>query len=199
MTPAETGLTDSDRPGPSARLLKWAARSAQAEDEIGPNRFSARLDPAQAASEAGRKIDFNELVRSARKLVDENDFTLIDASGGLMVPLAGGLLTADFANMVGLPVVVVSAPRPGAVNHTLMSLYSARQLGLDLAGYLLNNSSPAEGRQLSHTLAVMTVDELLGVMPQVAGDERQKAAQLAQEIVAMKTFPLLAPYFPPLG
>jgi dethiobiotin synthetase len=199
ITPVETGVIDPSTPGPAGTLLKWAAQSSQSDNDICAYRFVADLDPAPAASQAKSKIEFNSLIQKIQQTIAENDFTLIDGSGGLMVPLAGGLLMADLASMIKLPLIVCSSPHKGTVNHTLMSLLTARQLELNIAGYLINNM-PAEkslsDEKLPHTLAVMTVDELLGILPTVSGSDQDKVSQLASEINTMKTFSLLAPFLP---
>ena len=199
ITPVETGVSDPTEPGPAGSLLKWAAQSNQSDDDICANRFEADLDPAPAASQAKSKIDYNSLTQKIQQTIAKNEFTLIDGSGGLMVPLAGGLLMADLARTINLPLIVCSSPHKGTVNHTLMSLLVARQLDLNIAGYLINKM-PAEkslsDEKLPHSLAVMTVDELLGVLPAVTGNNQKKVDQLASEINKMKTFPLLAPFLP---
>lgn len=199
ITPVETGVSDPTKPGPAGTLLKWAAQSNQSDDDICAYRFEAELDPAPAASQAKTKIEYNSLIQKIQHTIEENDFTLIDGSGGLMVPLAGGLLMADLASMINLPIMVCTSSHKGTVNHTLMSLLVARQLDLNIAGYLINKM-PAEkslsDEKLPHSLAVMTVDELLGVLPTVTGSNQEKVSQLASEINAMKTFPLLAPFLP---
>jgi hypothetical protein len=49
---------------------------------------------------------------------------------------------------------------------------------------------------VAHTLASMTTDELLGVLDQVGGTEKQKTTDLASLIMAMPTLPLLAKNLP---
>ncbi len=157
------------------------------------------LDPSPAATHAGVKIDFNSLVQQIKWTISENDFTLVDASGGLMVPLVGGMLMADLAAMVGLPVVVVNSPEKSSVNHTYMSLLTARLMNLNIAGYMINKMPEDKSlaqEKLPHTLAVMTIDELLGVLPFVDGDEQDRVVQLSEQIKEMKTLPLLHPYLP---
>lgn len=199
FTPVETNVKDPGLPGPAASMLKWAAQSKQTADEICRFRFTADLDPAQAASQAQSKIDFSSLVYTIQQTLAKNDFTLIDGSGGLMVPLAGGLLMADLVRMVELPLLVVSCPTRDSVNHMLTSLFSARQMDLTIAGYLINKM-PAEKKlvdeELPHSLAVMTVDELLGILPAISGDEKEIVCQLAAEIGTLKTLGFLAPFLP---
>lgn len=200
ITPAETGIDNPGLAGPAADLLKWAAQSNQTDEDVCAYRFTADLDPAQAASQAKTKIDFNSMVQKIKQTIAENDFTLIDGSGGLMIPLAGGLLMGDLAAMTDLPIAIVSSPHRGAVNHTLMTLQIARQMELAIAGYLINNMPEDKclaEEKLAHTLAVMTLDELMGVLPTVTGSAQEKVCQLATKIKEMTTFSLLAPHLPP--
>jgi dethiobiotin synthetase len=40
--------------------------------------------------------------------------------------------------MVALPVIIVSSPRLGTLNHTLLTVMACRSLGLDIAGIVVN-------------------------------------------------------------
>ncbi|PLY01499.1 MAG: dethiobiotin synthase [Desulfuromonas sp.] len=200
LIPAETGLADITGPGPGARLLKWAARSQQTDEEVSPNRFIAPLDPATAASKEKKRIDFNALINTAREALNKHDFTIIDGSGGLMQPLSGGLLLADLVVQLELPLVVVCGVDSGAINHCLLTLFTARQMELAIAGYFINKmpilKNIAEDN-LAHSLAVMTMDELLGVLNTVKGTEQEKVIALAEQLTGLPTFTFLRPYLPP--
>lgn len=199
MCPVETGIEDPEAMGPAARLMKWAARSQQQDEQISPYRFKADLDAASAATKQNTRIDFNQLVQTAQNIRAEHDFTIIDASGGLMVPLAGGLLMADFAAMLKLPMIVVTAPGRDAINHTLLTLYAAKQMNIEVAGYLINKMPMLKSlreEDMAHALAYMTSEELLGILSVVKGSHQEQVNQLAQEIPALQTFFFIAPYLP---
>jgi dethiobiotin synthetase len=49
------------------------------------------------------------------------------------VPLARGYLVRDFAVDLALPVVIAASPGLGTVNHTLMTIETARAAGLTIA------------------------------------------------------------------
>jgi dethiobiotin synthetase len=106
---------------------------------------------------------------------------------------------ADFAAAVGLPILVVCRPNLGTINHTLLTLFSARNLNLPIAGYLINNM-PAEKtvaeETAAHTLASLTTDELLGVLYQVEGNEQKKVLALTQQLKDLPTLSLLARFLP---
>jgi dethiobiotin synthetase len=199
MKPAETGVEDGRRLGLDGTLLKWAAGSPLADEQVSPYRFKEPLAPAVAATREQQRINYSELLERAQSIVAEHDFTIIEGAGGLMVPLAGGLLMADFAKTLKLPLIVVCRPNLGTINHTLLTLYAARHLDLQIAGYFINNMPESKGlaeETAPHSLASMTVDELLGVLGQVDGDERQKVELLAEQLVCMPTYPLLARHLP---
>jgi len=200
MKPVETGVSDCSQLGPDAALLKWAAESiSQTDEDISPYRFPAPLAPAIAASRAQIRINYSDLLAKAQQVITRHDFTLIEGAGGLMVPLAGGLLMADFAKALKSPLLVICRPNLGTINHTLLTLFCAHNMDLQVAGYLINNmpqsKTPAE-ETVSHSLASMTGDELLGVLDSVAGTDREKVELLEQQLAKMPTYSLLARHFP---
>ena len=199
MCPVETGVDKPESLGHAGELLKWAAQSKQGDDQISPYRFKTNLEPASAAAKENSKIDFNHLVQTAKSILAENEFTIIDGSGGLMVPLAGGLLMADFAAMIKLPMIIVCSPGKGAMNHTLMTLYSAKQLGIDVAGYFINNMPLLKTlgeEELTHALAYMTSEELFGVLSSAKGSSKEVIEKLSEDILNLKTYFFMAPYLP---
>lgn len=199
MKPAETGVDKPEQLGPDGSLLQWAAQNKQPSDSICPYRLRAPLAPSVAASREKVRIDYNQLVAQAKNIINDHQFTIIEGAGGLMVPLAGGFLMADFARAVGLPLLVVCRPNLGTINHTLLTLFSARNLDLPVAGYLLNNmpaKKTAAEETAAHSLASLTTDELLGVLNRVEGDDREKVAMLTKQVVEMRTYSLLKRHLP---
>ncbi len=199
MKPVETGVENPQELGPDGRLLQWAADSALTTEQICPYRLREPLAPAVAASREQVRINYSGLLEQAQETINNHEFTIIEGAGGLMVPLAGGLLVADFAKALNLPLVVVCRPSLGTLNHTLLTLFAARNMDLEVAGYLINNMPPiktAAEETVAHTLASMTTDELLGVLDAVGGTEKEKVEKLAEQIDLMPTLPLLARHLP---
>lgn len=199
MKPVETGVADCTQLGPDGALLKWAANATLTDEQICPCRLQTPLAPAVAASREQVRINYSELLDTARQTITRHDFTLIEGAGGLMVPLAGGLLMADFARTLEIPLLVVCRPNLGTINHTLLTLYSARSMNLPVIGYLINNMpavKTAAEETAPHSLASLTGDELLGVLASVTGSEQEKVIQLAQQLAALPTYPLLARHLP---
>jgi dethiobiotin synthetase len=64
---------------------------------------------------------------------------IVEGAGGLMVPLAGGLLVADLVKQLELPLLVVARPNLGTINHTVLTCFAASQMELKVAGVIINN------------------------------------------------------------
>lgn len=194
MKPVETGVTDPARPGEDASLLSWAARAADPETLVAPYRLALPVAPAQAAHTAGVHIDPELIAARLSALSQGKDLLLIEGAGGLMVPLQGGYLIADLIRDLGLPVLLVTHPRLGTLNHTLLTTFAARGMQLDLAGLIINRMPPQPGpaeSEAPHMLAALASADLLAVLPEVAGSSEEQVEALAEEIRQLPTLPWL--------
>lgn len=194
MKPVETGVADPGQTGPDAALLQWAANCSDEPSLIAPYRLRAPLAPSLAAREESVRIDLEFIVSTARALTDSHEFTIIEGAGGLMVPLAGGLLISDLVLKIGLPLVVVCRPGLGTINHTLLTIHAARAMGISVAGFIINGmpSQPdAAEASAPHTLASLASADLLGVLPRAEGNEREKVEALVAAFATLPTLPWL--------
>jgi dethiobiotin synthetase len=57
--------------------------------------------------------------------------------GGLLVPLTPGYLVRDLAADLGYPLAIAALPGLGTINHTLLTIESARAAGLEVATVVL--------------------------------------------------------------
>ncbi|HTR75353.1 MAG TPA: dethiobiotin synthase [Solirubrobacterales bacterium] len=123
---------------PDHAALRVAARSAQSDDEISPYRFDPPMSPHLAAGLAGVEIDPDRTMAAARSAADGVDAIVCEGVGGILVPLSPTWSVRSFAVELGYPVVVVSSPGLGAINHTLLTVEAARQVGLKVAAIVLD-------------------------------------------------------------
>jgi dethiobiotin synthetase len=137
-----TGGSPSAAGLPDHATLRVAARSTQSDDEIAPYRFEPPMSPHLAAGLAGVEIDPDAVMRAAREAASGVDAIVCEGVGGLLVPLSPTWMVRSFAVELGYPVVVVSPPGLGAINHTLLTVESARQVGLKVAAIVLNPWPP---------------------------------------------------------
>jgi dethiobiotin synthetase len=139
--PVVTGL---DEPGEGDHeLLRRAAGSRQDDDQVAPYRYGAPVSPHLAAELAGETIEPGLLIQRARQAAGSADVLVCEGVGGLLVPLTGGYQVRDLARELELPLVIAAPPALGTINHTLMTVESARAVGLQVACVVL---TPWPGR-----------------------------------------------------
>ena len=137
--PAVTGI-GGERGGWPAdhELLAAAASAGQAPADVAPYRFEPPVSPHYAAELSGTVLDPGRLVRAASAEAENADLLVVEGVGGLMVPLTAGYLVRDLALDLGLPLVIAAHAGLGTINHTLLTVESARAAGLAVAGIVLS-------------------------------------------------------------
>lgn len=112
-----------------------------AEDLAGqtcPYLFPFPASPHLAAKLSGVRID-PALIRSAVEKLSQNyDEVVVEGVGGWLVPLTPLMTTADLVAEAGWSVVLVTSPRLGSINHTLLTLEAIKNRGVRLLGGIYN-------------------------------------------------------------
>ncbi len=183
MKPVETGCkTVGGRLTPAdATLLKEAASSQIDLDVINPFRFSLPLSPHLAAREAFSWIDIEKIVKYYQMIAEGSDIVLVEGAGGLMAPISYKETIADIALALKIPVIIVAASRLGVLNHTLLTVRLAEELGLEVTGIIVNHTE-AEPTDLSRAGNAEEIRKLLpktpflGEIPYTTGPDALKAA-----------------------
>lgn len=169
MKPVTSGCREEDgRLVSDDAWLLCRAAGVSCSDDVAPYLLREPLAPAEAAKLDGVRLDFARIRESYGRLAASHDFVIVEGAGGLMVPLAGGLLVADLVRELELPLLVVARPGLGTINHTLLTCFSAQQMGLPVAGVIVNNfpasPGPAE-RSAAHQIGSLCGAPVLGVWP----------------------------------
>lgn len=101
--------------------------------------FAKPCSPHLAASLAGQKIDPAVIRQATRILSSRYEVVLLEGAGGLHVPYTDDFTFLDYLEQEGLPLIVVSSPRLGSINHTLSTLELAHARGLTVLGIIYNH------------------------------------------------------------
>lgn len=107
-----------------------------------PILFTYPASPHLAAAIDKRSIDLSLVGKSTEKLLNKYDTVLLEGAGGLFVPLEGLYNTIDYVAEHKLPVILVTSPRLGSINHTLLSLEACRSRGIEVAKVVYNLYPP---------------------------------------------------------
>jgi dethiobiotin synthetase len=132
--PVVTGL-DETEPGRPADHELLAAASGRPAGEVAPYVFGPAVSPHLAASLAAVTLEPAALLAAARGLGAET--VIAEGVGGLLVPLTLGYTVRDLAVDLGWPVVVAARPGLGTINHSLLTVETARAAGLDVRAVVM--------------------------------------------------------------
>tara|TARA_B100000315_G_scaffold215983_1_gene215585 strand:- start:906 stop:1616 length:711 start_codon:yes stop_codon:yes gene_type:complete len=109
--------------------------------EISSYVFNFPASPHLAAKREGRTISQSRIKKDFMSLSKEFNFTIVEASGGALVPFSKRKLLIDIAKDLNLPVLIVAANKLGAINHTLLTIEALRLRRMKILGVVFNNLS----------------------------------------------------------
>jgi dethiobiotin synthetase len=136
VKPVVTGLDDPEPGRPADHELLARAAGVRPQD-VTSLTFGPAVSPHLAAELAGVAVEPGALVAAARSAADGADVVVGEGAGGLLAPITSGYLIRDYALDLGLPLIVAARPGLGTINHTLMTLESARAAGLRVLAVVL--------------------------------------------------------------
>jgi dethiobiotin synthetase len=148
-------------PGSDSYRLKMGSGVDQAESNVATLSFKAPLAPWIAAENEGKGIDFTALVEEGKRRLKDSKFLVVEGAGGLAVPLTEKETITTLAQELRLPVLIVARPGLGTVNHTVLTISYAQQMGLKVLGVIMNNYHPNEEADLADN--AMMIEHLSGV------------------------------------
>jgi len=144
MKPAQTGCelrgSSSERSVPDLDYSLSMTGLAVSEEDyalMAPYCFEPACSPHLAAEMAGTGIELETLSSTGRELAAEYDRIIVEGSGGILVPINRRETMLDLMKALGLPVLLASRPGLGTINHTLLSIRTLRNAGLEIAGIIL--------------------------------------------------------------
>lgn len=176
MKPVTSGCLElNGKPVSEDALLLCKAAGIDCSDDVAPYRLSKPLAPSEAARLDGVRIDFSVIKAAFMRLTAKYDYVIVEGAGGLMVPLSGGLLIADLVRELDLPLLVVAKTELGTINHTVLTCFAAKQLGLNVAGVIINGmpSNPDLAQKgVSHHIGALCGASILGLWPKIEENEQ---------------------------
>ncbi len=161
-------------------FLQRATEGRQTISEVTPSSYTFEIpaSPHFAAQLADRQIERNLLFDFFQLVNLKYPVVIVEAIGGILVPISDDWMVADMAQAFALPLVIVARSGLGTLNHTLLTLEAARRRGLTVAGVVFSQTSaPACEHQSPWTLIeqdnISTIKrlgsvEILGAIPYIS-------------------------------
>ena len=166
MKPIAAGVDAEGRNSDVTQLL--VASSAQPPLAwVNPFLYTPAIAPHIAAREANRPIDLATIRQALDKLRALADVIWVEGVGGFRVPLDEDHDTADLAESLGLPVILVVGMRLGCLNHALLTAEAITRRKLHLAGWIANRIDPTMERVDANLASLQRrlAAPLIGVAP----------------------------------
>ncbi len=170
VKPVAAGCDDRGRNEDALQLM--ACMSAQLDyEQVNPVALKAAIAPHIAAREEGRRLSVSRLAGLCRGVMSTaSDFVLIEGAGGWRVPVGSRETLADLARELQVGVILVVGMRLGCINHALLTAEAIQRDGLQLAGWVANQS---DSRMANHqenldTLRNLLPAPLLGDVPRLS-------------------------------
>ena len=136
---------------------------------INPVGFVAPAAPLVCEEFENRAVDFGAIENAYNQICDASDCMVVEGIGGVRVPISAGVDVLDMMKEFALPVVIVTRPNLGTINHTLLTIDAVRNAGLDIAGVVISGYDAHEANLAEETVADVIAEwgqvEILSIVP----------------------------------
>ena len=151
---------------PDVMFYQSVAGKFAAHGELCTYCLEEEASPHLAAQHAGVVIQPEAIQQAFNKLAGGNDIVLVEGAGGLAVPLAAQAghywMTADLVKQLALPLLIVTSPQLGTINHTLMTIHYAKAQQIPIIGMIVNGLSEVPTLVEADNIRIL---ECLGQIP----------------------------------
>jgi len=162
--------------------LTRASNAVPVGNLINPYLLKQPAAPHIAAELEHRQIKLELIIESYQQLTEQVEAIVVEGVGGFRVPLNDDHDSADLAQLLKLPVILVVGMRLGCINHALLTAEAIAARGLKLAGWVAN-SPQTEMAHLQSNLDALSRRlgaPLLGVVPHLNDPQPATAAGYLQ-------------------
>lgn len=123
-------------------------------------RLKQPLSPHEASFRENITISIDQI----KKVIDQqhDDKILIEGAGGVLVPLNKDHLMIDLIKLIGCEAIIVTSPRLGTFNHTLLTVQALQHHNIPIKGIIINGFSE---KYVVKTIEHFTHIPILAIVP----------------------------------
>ena len=143
-----------------------------------PYLFQTPAAPHIAAALEKQTIQLPHILDCFAQVQQQAQAVVVEGVGGFRVPLNDAHDTADLAQQLALPVVLVVGLRLGCISQALLTLEAIQSRGLSVMGWVANTVDPDMGHLQGNidTLRARIAAPLLGHIPRLSAPSAALAA-----------------------
>jgi len=119
-------------------ILAKAANIKEPDNILNPVFFPIPASPLMAAEILNTTVDLKTVTKKFNFLKKKYDFTLVEGIGGIMVPITTRFSLLDLIRKMGLPIIIVSRPQLGSINHTILTINACKETKIPIIGVIFN-------------------------------------------------------------
>lgn len=119
-------------------FVKTIAKLPEPLENMTPYRFRTPVSPHLAAEIENVEIQISTIQKQLHKLKEKYPYMIIEGAGGLIVPILKNYMLYDLIKELNLPILVVARAGLGTINHTVLTVNFAKNMGIEVKGILLN-------------------------------------------------------------
>ncbi|MCC6070411.1 dethiobiotin synthase [Massilia sp. GCM10020059] len=145
MKPVAAGavMRDGELHNEDADMLAAAGNVHMLGSITTPFMLTEPCAPHIAAKVDGVTITAVPIIAAYAEIAAAADAVVVEGVGGFCVPFSDEFDSADMAQQLNLPVILVVGVRLGCINHALLTIEAIVARGLVLAGWVANEVDPA--------------------------------------------------------
>ena len=186
MKPVAAGaeLRDGELHNEDADLLVGASNVHLPRHITTPYMLREACAPHIAAAREGITIEAVPIIAAFAEVAAASDAVVVEGVGGFRVPFSDDFDSAQMAEQLNLPVILVVGLRLGCLSHALLTIEAIVRRDLVLAGWVVNEVDP-EMRFADENIAALAARipaPMLGRIPyleQATAEEAAKFIDLA--------------------
>jgi len=118
--------------------LATAADIKESDELLNPIYFPLPASPLMAAEILHKTVNMELIFKKFGILKKKYEFTLVEGIGGVMVPVTKKILLLDVMKEMKLSTIIVSRPRLGSINHTLLTINACKIKKIPILGIIFN-------------------------------------------------------------
>ena len=171
MKPVAAGaeLVDGELHNEDADMLAAAGNVHLPQNITTPFMLREPCAPHIAASLEGVTIEPVPIIAAYAEILAASDAVVVEGVGGFCVPFSTTFDSAQLAEQLNLPVILVVGMRLGCISHALLTVEAIVARNLVLAGWVANTADPDMRffEENIEALAARIPAPLLGIVPRL--------------------------------